>query len=376
MKTSWLRPTTVEINENAIFDNVSQEIQRLDQGTVLFAVVKANAYGHGVLEVARVCRLAGAQGFCVATLDEGLELREAGFTEPILVLGILPPEYAALAATQHISLTVGSYDWLEAATTYLETVTWPLTVHLAVDSGMGRIGFVDPQQLKQAEHYLATHDHFQFEGIFTHFATADDPDTTYFHQQVAQFKKMLAVLSKRPRYVHVSNSATSLWHSECNGNMVRFGIALYGLNPSGTAIATTPYTLTPAASLRSQLVFVKQVPAGTAISYGATYKTSTSEWIGTVPIGYADGWLRRLSGMQVLINGQRCPIVGRVCMDQVMVRLPEALPVGTTVTLVGKDGDDEITWQEVADYAHTIHYEILCNLTDRLPRMYQSLTRK
>ncbi|GEL13119.1 alanine racemase [Lapidilactobacillus concavus DSM 17758] len=371
MQTSFLRPTYIEIDQQAIYHNVFETAKRLHDDAELFAVVKADAYGHGLVPVARVCREAGATGFCVATIDEAMALRSAQITEPILVLGISSPQTVAIAAAQHISLTFGDLDWLKEATRYLEqTANLPaLNLHVALDTGMGRIGFTDQNQLATAVTQLRQSKEFNFEGIFTHFSTADERETTYFEQQLAKFNAMMSVVGERPHYVHVANSATSLWHQVCHANMIRFGIGIYGLNPSGNQLQL-PYELEPALSLYSELVFVKHVQAGTAISYGATYHATQDEWIGTIPIGYADGWLRRLSGMPVLINGQRCPIVGRVCMDQIMVRLPEQLAVGTKVTLIGRDGVDEITAQEVAEYSQTIHYEITCGLQDRIPRHY------
>lgn len=371
MQPSYLRPTYIEVDQQAIYHNVHQEKLRLNSDTAFFAVVKADAYGHGLVPVARVCQEAGATGFCVATIDEALALRAAQIAAPILVLGITSVQAAPIAAAQNISLTVGSRDWLSEALLILTAVpNCPvLKIHFATDTGMGRIGFTDVDELQAAANFVTETPAFELEGIFTHFATADEKDTVYFEKQVAKFKTLLAALPKRPKYVHVANSATSLWHDACQCNLIRFGVAIYGLNPSGNTLPA-PYELQPALSLYSELVFVKKIHAGDSVSYGATYTATEDEWIGTIPIGYADGWLRRMSGMTVLINGQRCPIVGRVCMDQMMVRLPEEFAVGEKVTLVGRDEDDEITLQEVADYAHTIHYEIACDLHDRIPRHY------
>ncbi|WP_125607857.1 alanine racemase [Lapidilactobacillus bayanensis] len=371
MQPSYLRPTYIEVDQQAIYHNVHEEKRRLNAETALFAVVKADAYGHGLIPVARVCQEAGATGFCVATIDEALALRAAQIAAPILVLGITSAQAAPVAAAQNISLTVGDQDWLDDASNFLSEVTDcpQLKIHFATDTGMGRIGFTDVVALHTTAIFVEESKYFTLEGIFTHFATADEKDTIYFEQQVAKFKLMLAALPKRPRYVHVANSATSLWHEACQCNMIRFGVAIYGLNPSGHALAA-PYDLQPALSLFSELIFVKQIHAGDSVSYGATYTAQNDEWIGTIPIGYADGWLRRMSGMTVLIKGQRCPIVGRVCMDQIMVRLPEKFAVGEKVTLIGRDEADEITLQEVADYADTIHYEIVCDLHDRIPRHY------
>lgn len=369
MVEAALRSSQVLVSETAIKHNVENTVAGLPEGTELFAVVKADGYGHGLLRVARVAQAAGATGFCVAVLDEALALRQAGFTLPILVLGIIEPEYAGIAASNGIAVPVGSLDWLAAALPLLADAAAPLHVHFAADSGMGRIGFREPTALRQASEFAAAHSaQFAVTGLFTHFATADAADSTYFNQQVARFKSLLAALPTRPRYVHVANSATTLWHTACTCNLVRFGVAMYGLNPSGHAIETTPFPLEPALQLVSTLSFVKQIEAGEAVSYGATYRAPETEWIGTVPLGYADGWLRRFQGFHVLVDGQACEIVGRVCMDQFMVRLPGPVAVGTPVILVGTSGTRTISLQDVADYSGTIHYEIACGLSARLPR--------
>ncbi|KRM56203.1 alanine racemase [Lacticaseibacillus sharpeae] len=364
------RPTKAIVRRSAIKHNVAAACAQLKAGTELFAVVKANAYGHGLVEVAKLTRAAGATGLCVAVLDEALELRRAGITGPILVLGIVDPEAVQLAADNDIAVPVAENSWLHAASQNL-TGTKPLRVHLATDTGMGRIGFTDTAELQQAAAFMQDEPaKFTLAGIFTHFATADEVDDTQFKAQCARFNEFVAALPQRPRYVHVANTATSLWHDACHGNMVRFGVGIYGLNPSGRTIAHTPYALEPAMRIESALVMCKHVPAGTTVSYGATYVSAEDEFIGTVPMGYADGWLRRMQGATVLVDGHRCPIVGRVCMDQFMIRLPHAYPRGTKVTLVGRDGDDEITLQDVADFAGTIHYEIACCLSERVPRVY------
>lgn len=366
------RHTQVTVDLQAIKTNISAEMAQKDELTELWAVVKANGYGHGIIQVAQAAKEAGATGFCVAILDEALALRAAGLTDPILVLGITEPEFAPLAAEKDISLAVGTQAWLKTAAAILtanEVVT-PLHVHLALDTGMGRIGFQTPGELAQAVAVLRqSKSPFDFEGIFTHFATADQADDTYFTHQLNQWKKLIAAVDELPKYVHVSNSATSLWHQACNGNMVRFGVALYGLNPSGRELST-PYPLHPALALTAQLTFVKRLARGKSVSYGATYTAGQDEWIGTVPIGYADGYERRLQGFHVLVDGEFCEIVGRVCMDQLMVRLPHEVPVGAKVTLVGTDGDNTITLQDIADYCGTIHYEIACGLATRVPRVY------
>ncbi|MBA1434264.1 alanine racemase [Bombilactobacillus bombi] len=366
MKPAIHRPTEIIIDRQALKNNLLQERQLLNSQTSIFAVVKANAYGHGALEVAQTLSQVGVDGFCVAVLDEALELRAAGLTQPILVLGVTPVAQANLAAQNNISLTVATLSWLQEAAA---TLSQPLKVHLALDTGMGRIGFTDKASVICACDFISQQVFLIPEGIFTHFATADEVDSDYFEQQVQIFKELTADLPIQFKYVHCANSATSLWHLDCQSNMIRLGISLYGLNPSGTAIKP-PYDLQPALSLKSQIVHIKKVAAGQKIGYGATYTAPSEEIIATVPIGYADGWLRRMSGSYVLVQGHFCPIVGRVCMDQLMIKVPKLYPLGTTVTLIGVDHQAHLSVEAAAKYAQTINYEIICNLSDRIVRKY------
>lgn len=373
MTVGNLRNAQVTVDLAAIYSNIHHAKQRLDDGDDLFQVVKADGYGHGAVQVAEIAEKAGATGFCVAILDEALQLRQAGIRLPVLVLGITDPECAQLAASENISLTVGSIGWLNQAAKLLDTSAFKgrLNIHLALDTGMGRIGFQTADELKAAVGVFNAHsDRMSFEGIFTHFATADSPDDTYFKFQYQNFQDFMAVLDKRPKYVHVANSATSLWHKVCGGNMIRFGIAAYGLNPSGRDITQLPYQLKPGLSVTSEIDFSKLVKKGRSIGYGATYTTDSDQWIGTVPVGYADGIPRAMQGFSVLVDGHKCPIVGRVCMDQFMIRLPHDYPYGTTVTIIGQSGDAQITADDVADYLHTNSYEVICGLSPRLRRKY------
>ncbi|EHO49599.1 alanine racemase [Lentilactobacillus kisonensis] len=374
MAVGKLRNAKVIINQRAIYDNLANTKSHLEAGTDLFVVVKADGYGHGAIQVARIAEKAGASGFCVALLDEALDLRQAGFNEPILVLGITDPQFVTIARDNQISLTVSSTEWLKTAADFLTQVpsSAKLNVHLALDTGMGRIGFQTAEELKAAVQVLNDFTAvINFEGIFTHFATADSKNSDYFNYQYDNFNKLMAVLDKRPRYVHVANSATSLWHKVCGGNMIRFGIGTYGLNPSGTEIPDLPYELHPAMSVVASLIYVKLVKKGKSISYGATYTTSADEWIGTIPLGYADGIPRKLQGFSVLVDGNWCPIVGRVCMDQFMIKLPKRYAYGTPVTILGKSKDKTITADDLAQYLGTINYEVICGFSPRLRRKYE-----
>lgn len=371
MSVSYHRPTQAIIHTTAITENVANERKRMPKEQDLFAVVKANGYGHGAIETAKAAKKGGASGFCVATIDEGIELREAGFTEPILILGIVEVMYLSVVSEYDLSFPVGTMDWLEAAAKKLmeAPVKNPLKIHIKVDTGMGRIGFLTPAEVDEAATFVEAQPQMLWEGIFTHFSTADQADDSYWQMQNQRFQEALKPLAHLPRYVHVSNSATALWHEEPIGNMVRFGIAMYGLNPSGHALTET-YPLVPAMELTSELIQVKHLKKGEGIGYGETYVTPETEWIGTVPVGYADGWLRKMQGFYVLVAGQRCEIVGRVCMDQFMIRLPQEFEEGTLVTLIGSNQQETITMQDVADHLGTIHYEVACTISQRVPRNY------
>ena len=203
----------------------------------------------------------------------------------------------------------------------------------------------------------------------THFATADEESDSYFKQQLESFKGILDDLQEVPKLVHASNSATTLWHAETIFNAVRMGDSMYGLNPSGQVL-DLPYELKPALSLETAIVHVKTVETGACMGYGATYQADSEQVIATLPIGYADGWTRDMQNFSVLVDGQLCPIVGRVSMDQITIRLPKLYPLGTKVTLIGSNGDKELTATDVAVYRGTINYEVVCLLSDRIPREY------
>ena len=363
------RDTWAEVNLDNIFENISSMKNRLRNGVSLFAVVKANAYGHGDYEVAKTALEAGADFLSVAFLDEALALRKKGILAPILVLGASRPESAALAADNGISVTVFDATWLEKAKDLLKPGQ-VLQVHVKVDSGMGRIGIREKGQLLKVESLLNGETCFNFQGIFTHFATADEIKTDFYEKQLASFKGMLSALIRRPEYIHAANSAASLRFSDPESNAIRMGISMYGLSPSMEMKPILPFPLKQAISLRTKMVAVKQLTKGESVSYGATYTAEGDEWIGTLPIGYADGWIRKLQGQEVLVDGSRVPIVGRICMDQCMVKLPRSYPVGTEVTLIGNDGDESITVDEVAAKLETINYEVTCMIGARVPRVY------
>lgn len=373
MMNGSLRDTSLVVDLGALGHNIQVQKQALPQDSRILAVVKANAYGNGLVPVAKAAMENGASGLCVAILDEALTLRDSGIDALTLVLGISSVETAVLAARAGVSLTVGSFDWLEQYHQLAQTIKpdQPLKVHLGIDSGMGRIGFTEIDDFLRAVAFLKKNPEFEFEGMFTHFATADSPDDQYFLGQVHRWQEFVDSLDELPPYVHMANSATGLWHADkITANTVRMGISMYGLNPSGRDLDLT-LDLQPVTSLVSSIDFIKKLKAGCSVSYGATYTAKEDEWLATLPIGYADGYARGMTGYKVLVDGQFCDIAGRVCMDQMMVRLPKYYPVGTPVVLFGKSGDREITATDLADHLGTINYEILTNISQRVHRVYR-----
>ena len=366
MKASPHRPTKALIHLGAIRKNIQQMGNHIPKGTLKWAVVKANAYGHGAVAVVTAIQ-DDVDGFCVSNIDEAIELRQAGVGKKILILGVSEIEAIGLAKEYDITLTVAGLEWIKALLATGADLSG-LSVHLKIDSGMGRIGFREAGEAEQAQDLLKQ-EGACVEGIFTHFATADEASDTYFNAQLERFKIILSSMKEVPELVHASNSATTLWHAETIFNAVRMGDAMYGLNPSGEVL-DLPYDLTPALTLQSALVHVKTVSAGACMGYGATYQADSEQVIATVPIGYADGWTRDMQDFTVLVDGQACPIVGRVSMDQITIRLPKVYPLGTKVILIGSDGDKEITATQVAVYRGSINYEVVCLLSDRIPREY------
>ncbi|MBE4909668.1 alanine racemase [Bacillus luteolus] len=367
--SSFYRDSWVEIDLDCIYKNVRSMKHFLPETSGVMAVVKANAYGHGDAMVANVALEAGATYLAVAFLDEALSLRQQNIQAPILVLGAVRPEDLKIAAENNITLTVFQADWLKEARER-SSFKEPVSFHLKFDTGMGRLGIKDQTEVNELLNMIEEDDQLTLEGAYTHFATADELDTTYFNHQYERFVEMVEWLPVRPKIIHCGNSATGFRFPEKVFNYVRFGIGMYGLTPSLEIKNDIPFQLHEAFSLQSRLVHVKKIKKGENISYGATYTAPTDEWVGTVPVGYADGWSRKLQDSEVLVAGTRCPIIGRVCMDQFMVRLPYELARGEKVTLIGFQGDNNIGIDEVAKNLDTINYEVPCLISYRVPRIF------
>ncbi|MCY7992816.1 alanine racemase [Bacillus haynesii] len=366
----FYRKTWAEIDLTALKENVRNMKRHIGEHVHLMAVVKANAYGHGDAQVAKAALAEGASILAVALLDEALSLRAQGIEEPILVLGAVPPEYASIATEKRIIVTGYSVGWLKDVLGFLGETEAPLEYHLKIDTGMGRLGCKTEEEIKEMMEMTELSDKLNCTGVFTHFATADEKDTDYFDMQLDRFKELISPLPLDRLMVHSSNSAAGLRFREQLFNAVRFGIGMYGLAPSTEIKDELPFRLREVFSLHTELTHVKKIKKGESVSYGATYTAKRDEWIGTVPVGYADGWLRRLAGTEVLIDGKRQKIAGRICMDQFMISLAEEYPVGTKVTLIGKQKDEWISVDEIAQNLQTINYEITCMISSRVPRMF------
>ncbi|MBU8908766.1 alanine racemase [Desertibacillus haloalkaliphilus] len=374
VQQQFFRDTWVEVNLDHIEENIKQIKGIFKQEMNIMAVVKANAYGHGAVEVAKRAIRAGARYLAVSFLDEALQLRQAGIVSPILVFGRVRPHDVNLAAAHQIAVTVYQEEWLLEAKQHY-TADQSLRLHVKFDTGMGRIGITNKENGKAVITLIQSCEMFELEGVFTHFATADDTDLDYFNKQYSRFLDVLAWLEDwgvSVKFIHCGNSATGLRFPDKVFNMVRLGIAMYGLSPSEEIKEEIPVNLKEAFSLHSRIIQVKEIHPGDAISYGATYVAAEKQWIATIPIGYADGWFRYHSsqGGYVLVDGKRAPIVGRVCMDQCMVRLPYEVEVGTVATLIGSQQDERITVDQVAKRLETINYEIPCMIGSRVPRIF------
>lgn len=366
----FYRDTWAEVDLDRIKANVKVIRDHLPEAVEFIAVVKANAYGHGDSQTAEAALEAGASMLAVAFMDEALALRKKGIRAPILVLGASRAEDVNVAAEEGIILTVFQEEWLARAGDVLNKDA-SISLHIKIDTGMGRIGIRSADELISIEKLIKEDSRLELHGIYTHFATADELDDTYFKQQLSTFKGMLGFLDMQPPVVHSSNSAAALMHSDAQFNAVRVGIAMYGLTPSLEIEPELPVQLKEAFSLHTRLVHVKKLGKGEKVSYGATYEATEDIWVGTLPIGYADGWIRRLQGQEVLVDGKRSPIIGRICMDQCMVKLPYEVQVGEIATLIGEQGGETISINEIATKLETINYEIPCIISSRVPRLYK-----
>lgn len=371
-----------KIDLDAVRNNMEQMKFRLASGTQIIGVIKADGYGHGAIPVAK--ELEGLEylyGFATATAEEAFILRRSGINKPILILGYTFPYSYERLIRDEIGITVFRYDTLKelskaAGELARLGINKKAKVHIKVDTGMSRIGVApDAEGLAFLEEAFRT-ERIEVEGIFTHFARADEADKTAAELQLAEFKSFLSLIKEKTgREIpvkHCSNSAGIIELPEANMDVVRAGIILYGLWPS-EQVRKDIVCLTPALSLYSHIVYIKEIKEGTPVSYGGTFVAEHRMRIATIPVGYGDGYARGLSNKGfVLVRGKRVPVIGRVCMDQFMIdvtKIPEAVE-GDQVTLIGQDGRERITMEELGEICGRFNYEFACDIGKRVPRIY------
>lgn len=365
-----------EINLDAILYNIEQMKQRIGKDTMIMGVIKTDGYGHGAVPVGRELeQLSVIWGYATATFEEAHILRRNGLKKPVLVLGATFPEQYQEMVKEDIRATVYSLKQAHAMEKAAAEAGGKMTVHVKIDTGLSRLGFQVSKEAADEIAQIASLPHMVMEGMFTHFAKADARDKTMAKEQLEKFRQMKNMLSERRieiPLIHSSNSAAIIDMPEANMSVVRAGISLYGMWPSDE-VQKENIDLKPVLSLKSRIIFLKELEPGRVISYGASYKTSRRQRIATIPVGYGDGYPRNLSNRgYVLIHGKKAPICGRICMDQFMVDvtdIPEA-EEGDVVVLVGRDGAEQISMEEIGELSGRFHYEFACDLGKRVPRVY------
>ncbi|MBC7766344.1 MAG: alanine racemase [Hyphomonadaceae bacterium] len=373
--SSYLRRVWAEVNLDNIAHNV-KEIRRIVTPRVkIMAVTKADAYGHGYLEVAKTLVESGADYFGVAFLDEAKQLRRNGFELPILILGYTPLEWVHELVAFNIIQTVYNFEAAQAISQAAYRVGKQAKIHVKIDTGMNRLGFLCNEQSIQTILDIAKLPNLEIEGIFTHFASADETDRSFTVFQYEKFMEICKALHDNGLSIpvkHACNSAATIGFPEMHLDMVRPGLILYGLYPS-EEVDHSLIQLKPAMELKAMVTYIKQVPSEMPVSYGRTYTTKADTKIATVPIGYADGYSRLLAHKaKILINGQFAPVIGRICMDQCMIDVSSVnnIAIGDEVVIFGEQGGQSIFIEEIAATMGTINYELLCVIGKRVPRVY------
>jgi alanine racemase len=373
MNAQYYRPTWAEIDLDAIRYNFSQIKKCISPGVKIMSVVKANAYGHGIVEVSKTLSSSGVDYLGVATMDEAVTLRQHNIKKPILVLGSILPHEIEAAFKHNVTFTVCNNELLKEVSGRARSKKAKAKVHLKIDTGMGRIGVWHEEAMPFIKRILDYQNLF-LEGIYTHFSSAGR-DEFFTNYQIESFERLLSCLERDGIHIPIRHSANSIAVVDLKRshlNMVRPGIIIYGMYPKRNFAKF--FRLRPALSLKTKIAYLKEVPAGRSISYGRTYITDKDTRIATLPIGYADGYERILSNKAyVLVKGRIAKVVGKVTMDQVMIDVGhvKGVKLGDEVVLIGKQGKYQITTEELAKLSGTIPYEIVCSIGSRVPRIYK-----
>ena len=363
----YFRPTWIEIDMGNLCSNVRLLKKYIGKNVHLMAIVKANAYGFGINEIASAAIGSGATWLGVATLDEAMSLRmNVTKNVPILVLGYVQPQHLSIASRYNITVTCVSIQWIE------EAIEYAVEFHLKVDTGLNRLRIKSTDEIQSILDIVNSNKYLNFAGIFTHFATSGDMnDRTYFQNQLNGFKEYLNVIPDiKNKIVHCANSDAALCQPEKPFyNMVRLGKSLLG-PPPAELNRFMPFQLKHTISLHSSIVLIKKLDENESVGYSGEYKTEKKEWIATLPIGYADGWHQQFKMTHVIIDTIKVPIVGRIAMDQMCIALPEYYPVGTKVTFIGEQNGERITAYDISVNAKQPEAEVLTGLAARIPRLY------
>ncbi|MCO5361119.1 alanine racemase [Staphylococcus pasteuri] len=368
MSEKFYRSTYLNIDLNAILSNY-QTFDKLHANKTVISVIKANGYGLGSVKIAQHLMEHGASFFAVATLDEAIELRMHGIKAKILILGVIPPTDINKAIQHRVALTVPTKAWLkESIKNISDENDKALWLHLKLDTGMGRLGMKDVEEYQEVVDIISKYEDLVFEGVYTHFASADEPGDSMANQYQL-FQNIVNQVDKPP-YIHAQNSAGSLLMDGQFCNAIRLGISLYGYYPSEYVSQNVKVHLKPSTQLVSEIVQTKTLNEGESVSYGSTFTATEPTRIAILPIGYADGYLRSMQRAFVNVNGNQCEVIGRVCMDQTIVKVPDTVKVGDKVILLDNHSDTNQSVEALAKKQDTINYEVLCNLSRRLPRIY------
>lgn len=364
------------VSLDAIAHNFGEMKKNIAKGTKIIAVIKADGYGHGAEAIARLIHgYSYIWGFAVATAEEALQLRAFGVTKPILILGIVFEEYFPDMVEQEIRLTVSEYSMAEKLSEEAVRQGKTVHIHIGLDTGMSRIGFSDTTESVREIKKITELSNVEVEGLFTHFARADETDFSPAEKQLERyvtFERLLYENGIRIPVQHCSNSAGIIRMPKANMDAVRAGITIYGIYPSDE-VERDIVKLLPAMELKSHVSYVKELKAGASVSYGGTFTAQKNMKVATIPVGYADGYPRSLSNKGwVLIHGKKAPVIGRICMDQFMVDVTDIPEVhtGDEVTLVGKDGDEVLSLETLGDLSGRFSYEFACDIGKRVPRIY------
>ncbi|OEF95877.1 alanine racemase [Desulfuribacillus alkaliarsenatis] len=374
MSIGLYRPTWAEVNLGAIKSNFFELQRQVGSSTAVMPIVKANAYGHGSIQIAKTLEEIGAKYLAVASLEEALELREAGITAPVLIFGYVPTSAAELIVKHNFTITVIEQAMIKELHTAALKNNSQAKVHLKIDTGMGRLGLLDFTEFKEVIELLDSYQGVVLEAIYSHLACSDEVDKAYSIAQYERFKAYIDYVGKRTNKpsVHLANSGAIIDLPKYAHDYVRAGISLYGYYPSAE-VNKERVKLLPAMEFKTKVVYLKEVAANTCIGYGATYKTDKQSLIATLPVGYADGYNRLLSNSgKVIVRGMKVPVVGRVCMDQIMIDVTGVPNIqrGDEVVLFGKQSNQQVTVDDIAKQLNTINYEVVCAISSRVPRIY------